>query len=65
MKKILAFALLGMTVLGVQAQERPKPASPPATVTQKINSGATVTISYSQPFTERKSYREGCGTHDG
>lgn len=49
MKKILAFALLGMTVMGVQAQERPKPASPPATVTQKINSGATVTISYSQP----------------
>ena len=53
MKKILAFATVGLSLLlsnTLQAQnDKPAPKSPPATVTQKIKSGATITINYSQP----------------
>jgi hypothetical protein len=51
MKKVLLFALVS-TVLAnsVFAQEdKSKRASPPATVTQAIHGGVTVTINYSQP----------------
>ena len=41
--------LLSASSLNAQQQDKSKRPSPPATVTQKINSGATITIDYSQP----------------
>lgn len=41
--------LFSFTALHAQQQDKSKRPSPPATVTQKINSGATITIDYSQP----------------
>ena len=41
--------LFSFNLLHAQQQDKSKRPSPPATVTQKINSGATVTIDYSQP----------------
>lgn len=54
MKKILAFSLLCAALLFgaslyAQQQDKSKRPSPPASVTQTINSGATITIDYSQP----------------
>ncbi len=54
MKKILSIALLsGIFAMQAFAQkpveDKTKRPSPPATVTQKITSGATITINYSQP----------------
>lgn len=55
MKKLLTIALLAtglMTSIHVNAQEaedKSKRPSPPAKVTEKIKSGATISIDYSQP----------------
>ena len=53
MKKIISISLLLSVLLagtGVYGQQdKSKRKSPPATVTQKIKSGATLTIEYSQP----------------
>jgi hypothetical protein len=54
MKKILSlFALAGLLVVQANAQkpaeDKSKRPSPPARVTQKIPSGATIIIDYSQP----------------
>jgi hypothetical protein len=53
MKKIFSFLFLAsVLVAGVTAnaqQDKSKRKSPPSTVTQKIKSGATITIDYSQP----------------
>jgi hypothetical protein len=53
MKKLLSFFLVStvlITSLNACAQEdKSKRPSPPAKVTQTINSGATITIDYSQP----------------
>lgn len=54
MKKVLSFAvLLILLATTVNAQKKPedksKRSSPPARVTQKIPSGATIIIDYSQP----------------
>ena len=54
MKKILALSVLAsLLVMQVSAQkpaeDKSKRPSPPARVTQKIPSGATITIDYSQP----------------
>ncbi len=51
MKKsiFLPFIATAMIVTSVACAQDKKPASPPATVTQKIASGATITINYSQP----------------
>jgi hypothetical protein len=53
MKKILGFLFLASALTtGVVAnaqQDKSKRKSPPATVTQQIKSGATITIEYSQP----------------
>jgi hypothetical protein len=54
MKKLISFALLaGLFTTQVSAQkpaeDKSKRPSPPATVSQKIASGATITINYSQP----------------
>ena len=44
---LLMFATTG--ILACNAQDKKPVASPPAVATEKINSGATVTINYSQP----------------
>lgn len=55
MKQLLGITLLAAGLLSVNftkaqdAEDKSKRPSPPATVTQKINSGATITIDYSQP----------------
>jgi Protein of unknown function (DUF2911) len=53
MKKLFAFTAIAMalfTASTVHAQEdKSKRASPPASVSQKIRSGATIRIDYSQP----------------
>ncbi len=53
MKKILSIALLSVVMLSsltaVAQDDKGKKPSPPAKVTQTINSGATITINYSQP----------------
>lgn len=53
MKKILAVGVLSFSLLlsaTLHAQDdKSKRPSPPATVTQKLESGATITIDYSQP----------------
>ena len=54
MKKILSLAILaGLVAVQVNAQkpaeDKSKRPSPPATATQKIASGATISIDYSQP----------------
>jgi Protein of unknown function (DUF2911) len=52
MKKLLTIALFVSGIVACKAQseeDKSKRPSPPAKVTQKINSGATITIDYSQP----------------
>ncbi|HWJ91231.1 MAG TPA: DUF2911 domain-containing protein [Flavisolibacter sp.] len=52
MKTFFAYLLLGGTLLiasSLQAQDKSKRASPPAKVSEKIASGATITIDYSRP----------------
>ena len=50
MKKILCFVFLsGLFAINVNAQDTQKKASPLVKVSEKIASGATVTIEYSQP----------------
>ncbi|HRO47830.1 DUF2911 domain-containing protein [Agriterribacter sp.] len=44
-----AIAVLLLSSGGVLAQDNKAPASPPATTSAKIASGATITINYSQP----------------
>ncbi|HEX2606907.1 MAG TPA: DUF2911 domain-containing protein [Flavisolibacter sp.] len=52
MKRILALAVLASTFLAAtscNAQDKSKRPSPPAKVSQKIASGATISVDYSQP----------------
>ena len=52
MKKILIFTVIAGLFTGLTAtaqQDKSKRPSPPAKVTQRISSGATITIDYSQP----------------
>jgi hypothetical protein len=53
MKKIFAFSVIACALLvttGSNAQQdKSKRSSPPATVTQTLKNGATITINYSQP----------------
>jgi hypothetical protein len=52
MKKIIALSLLGCTLIAGTLnaqQDKSKRKSPPATATETIASGATITINYSQP----------------
>jgi len=53
MKKILSYSLLAGALLlsasGFAQQDKSKRASPPAKVSQTLNSGQTITIEYSQP----------------
>lgn len=58
MKKIITFAvLLGCLSIGLSctAQDKSKRPSPPALVTQKISSGAQVSIDYSQPSVKNRT----------
>ncbi|MEO8412872.1 MAG: DUF2911 domain-containing protein [Ginsengibacter sp.] len=71
MKKLLTIALLAsgvMTSIHVQAQEaedKSKRPSPPAKVTQKISSGATISIDYSQPSVKGRTIGKDLEPMDG
>lgn len=49
MKSILFIAALTMSVMAFGQADKSKRPSPPATVSQTIENGATITIDYSQP----------------
>jgi hypothetical protein len=50
MKKVLLLSAIVLVTLGVKAQDdKSKRPSPPAKVTETTNSGAVITIDYSQP----------------
>lgn len=68
MKKILSLALLaGLFAAQAHAQEtdKSKRPSPPATVTQKIDGGATITINYSQPSLKGRAIGKDVEPMDG
>ena len=71
MKKILGIALLAsglISTISANAQDtedKSKRPSPPAKVTQKINSGATITIDYSQPSVKGRTIGKDLEPMDG
>ena len=71
MKKLLTMALLAsglMASIHVNAQaeeDKSKRPSPPAKVTQKINSGATISIDYSQPSVKGRTIGKDLEPKDG
>lgn len=71
MKKILSIAILAsglMSTITVNAQateDKSKRPSPPAMVTQKINSGATISIDYSQPSVKGRTIGKDLEPMDG
>jgi hypothetical protein len=71
MKKLLTMALLAsglMAGIHVNAQaeeDKSKRPSPPAKVTQKINSGATISIDYSQPSVKGRTIGKDLEPKDG
>lgn len=71
MKKILSIALLATGLIAstsLQAQDtedKSKRPSPPATVSQKIASGATITIDYSQPSVKGRTIGKDLEPMDG
>src|SRR5450631_4709434 len=72
MKKLLSIALLAtglMTAIHSTAQEKTedksKRPSPPAKVTQKITSGATISIDYSQPSVKGRTIGKDLEPKDG
>jgi len=71
MKKLFTMALLAsglMASIHVKAQaeeDKSKRPSPPAKVTQKINSGATISIDYSQPSVKGRTIGKDLEPMDG
>lgn len=68
MKKIISFAvLLGCLNIGLscKAQDKSKRPSPPALATQKIASGAQVSIDYSQPSVKNRIIGKDLEPKDG
>jgi len=71
MKKLLTMAILAsglMASIHVNAQseeDKSKRPSPPAKVTQKINSGATISIDYSQPSVKGRTIGKDLEPKDG
>jgi hypothetical protein len=70
MKKILSLAILaGLVATQVNAQkpaeDKSKRPSPPATATQKIASGATISIDYSQPAVKGRTIGKDLEPMDG
>ncbi len=71
MKKLLSMALLAaglMASMNVNAQseeDKSKRPSPPAKVTQKINTGATISIDYSQPSVKGRTIGNNLEPMDG
>ena len=71
MKKILTIALFAsglISTMSVNAQateDKSKRPSPPAMVTQKINSGATISIDYSQPSVKGRTIGKDLEPMDG
>ena len=61
MKKLFTIAMFATALMtGIQAsaqrEDKSKRPSPPAKVTQKIKSGATISIDYSQPICKRQNH---------
>ncbi len=70
MKKLLTIAMFATALMtGMQAcaqqDDKSKRASPPAKVTQKINSGATLSIDYSQPSIKGRTIGKDVEPMDG
>ncbi len=72
MKKRIGLALLAIALISVNAcnsqdktEDKSKRPSPPAKVTQKINSGATITIDYSQPSVKGRTIGKDLEPMDG
>ena len=72
MKRLLTIAVIAsglMMAINANAQNQPedksKRPSPPDTVTQKINSGATITIAYSQPSVKGRTIGKDLEPMDG
>src|SRR6185295_3866475 len=71
MKKRICFGLLAVALISVNAcssqdkEDKSKRPSPPAKVSQKINSGATITIDYSQPSVKGRTIGKDVEPMDG
>ncbi len=71
MKKLMFATLLvsgliaGTSLKAQNAEDKSKRPSPPATATQKINSGATITIDYSQPSIKGRTIGKNIEPMDG
>lgn len=60
MKKLIPFAVFILTLAlhltaHAQDEDKSKRSSPPATVSQKLNSGATISIQYSRPSIKKRT----------
>ena len=64
---LLAIALISVTACNSQdkAEDKSKRPSPPAKVTQKISSGATITIDYGQPSVKGRTIGKDLEPMDG
>lgn len=71
MKRLLMMAFLASGLISMQAnaqkapEDKSKRPSPPATITQKINGGATITIAYSQPSVKGRTIGKDLEPTDG
>ncbi|MEO8764794.1 MAG: DUF2911 domain-containing protein [Ginsengibacter sp.] len=69
MKKLFTIAMFATAIMtGIQAcaqEDKSKRPSPPAKVTQKIKSGATITIDYSQPSVKGRKIGSAVEPNDG
>lgn len=71
MKRILSIALLASGLISAvssnaqDAEDKSKRPSPPAKVTEKISSGATITIDYSQPSVKGRTVGKDIEPMDG
>src|ERR1700712_2397497 len=70
MKKLFTVALFATALMtGIQAsaqdEDKSKRPSPPAKVTQKIKSGATISIDYSQPSVKGRTIGKDLEPNDG
>ncbi|MBZ4189806.1 DUF2911 domain-containing protein [Niabella beijingensis] len=67
MKKLLVLMMGICLVVGVSAQngEKKKPASPPASVSKTIKSGAAISVNYSQPSVKGRTIGKDVEPMDG
>lgn len=62
---LLSGLVMASSVKAQDADDKSKRPSPPATVTQKINNGATITIDYSQPSVKGRTIGKDLEPMDG